>query len=53
MLVKLPVLNHFHCMLFFGFAAATVHSKVAVSPSKTVYGLVVGDVTSGLSINSW
>lgn len=40
--------KHVHSILIFGFAAAIVHSKVAVSPSKIVYGLVVGDVTSGL-----
>lgn len=51
-LARLSVLNHFHSILIFGFAAATVHSMVAVSSSKTVYGLAVADVTSGLSISS-
>ena len=36
-------------MLLFGFASVTVHINVAVSPSLTLYGFDVPELTSGLS----
>ena len=45
----MSVLNHFHVMPVLGFAAVTVHVKVAVCPSITLYGLGGLDLTSGLS----
>ena len=47
-LLGLSVLNHLHVMPVLGFAAVTVHVKVAVCPSLTLNGRV--DLTSGLSI---
>lgn len=43
------VLVHFHVISVFGLAEVTVHTNVAKYPSITLYGLLVMDMTSGLS----
>lgn len=51
-LLGLSVWNQFHVKLVFGLASVTLHSNVAVFPSWTLYGLVVVEETSGLSVKN-
>lgn len=52
-MLGLPVLNHLHVMLVFGFATVNLHISVAVSPSRILYGFVGLDLTSGLSVSKF
>lgn len=49
-MLGLSIWYHFHMTLLSGLAVVTLHSNLAVSPSLTVNGFGVLDVTSGLSI---